>query len=174
MRYRRSPNCERVPLEVTIIGDASSSIKDTSEKKHILQTINDGGLINKVRLLGYQPSSILFSEAYKHHIFISPSITASDGNTEGGAPVSIIEMMATGMPVVSTNHCDIPEVVQYDIKDWLVAEKDVPGFVNRINWLIENPEKWEGFLEFGRKHIEAKFNAIKQGENLAEIYQQVM
>ncbi len=47
----------------------------------------------------------------RHHLFLSPSVTAPDGDSEGGAPVSIIEAAATGMPVVSTTHCDIPQAV---------------------------------------------------------------
>ena len=72
-------------------------------EKHKLQS--------KIRMLGFQPYSVLLEEAYTHHIFLSPSVTASDGDTEGGAPVTLIEMLATGMPIVSTTHCDIPEII---------------------------------------------------------------
>ncbi len=65
--------------------------------------------------MGYQPHSTLFAEAYRHHIFLSPSVTASTGDTEGGAPVSLIEMAATGMLIVSTTHCDIPEVIKHGV-----------------------------------------------------------
>ena len=109
-----------IPLEITIIGDANSNSRDYYEKQKILAVIKNGNLEKITNCLGFQPYSVLFTEAYKNHIFISPSITSSDGNTEGGAPVSIIEMMATGIPVVSTTHCDIPEVVDMvEMTGWL-------------------------------------------------------
>ena len=85
---------QEIPLEITIIGDASE--RGEAEKLQILDTIKTHNLWPKTRMLGYQPHAILLEEAYRHHIFLSPSVTASDGDTEGGLPVSIIEMAATG------------------------------------------------------------------------------
>jgi colanic acid/amylovoran biosynthesis glycosyltransferase len=162
-----------VPVEITIIGDAGSERSSKKEKRRILEMIANNGLQLKTRLLGYQPYSAFFDEAYQHHVFISPSVTASDGDTEGGAPISLIEMMATGMPVVSTLHCDIPEVVRYGIDNWLVEERDVAGLVKKMQWLIENKDDWENFLLAGRRHVAREFNALQQGERLAKIYHDV-
>ncbi len=163
-----------VLLEITIIGDATTGERSQNEKQKIMAILDKRGLNSKTKLLGYQPYSVLFEEAYKNHIFISPSVTAVDGDTEGGAPVSIVEMMATGMPVVSTTHCDIPEVVQYSIEDWLVAERDVDGLVSKLKWLIKNAEKWRTMLDEGRKHVEKEYDARKQGRKLGEMYEKVL
>ena len=163
-----------VPIEITIIGDASSEPRSQQEKIRILNNIEDGNLKSITTMLGFRSHAVFFEEAYKHHVFLSPSVTASDGDTEGGAPVSIIEMMATGMPVISTAHCDIPEVVSYGIPNWLVEERDVSGLVDRLNWLIENWDRWDMFLKTGREHIEREFNAIRQGEQLANYYSETL
>jgi colanic acid/amylovoran biosynthesis glycosyltransferase len=163
-----------VSVEITLIGDADSKLRSRKEKQHILEIINASGLKPRIRLLGYQPYTTFFEEAYKHHVFISPSVTASDGDTEGGAPVALIEMIATGMPVVSTLHCDIPEVVQYGVENWLVDERDVAGLVNRLRWLIENANTWDQFLDVGRRHVEIEFNALVQGKSLAKIYRDAL
>lgn len=163
-----------VPLEITVIGDSTQEDRSRKEKQRIMEIIEKYSLSSTTRLLGFKPFSILFEEAYKHHVFLSPSVTASDGDTEGGAPVSIIEMIATGMPVVSTLHCDIPEVVQYGMKDWLVKERDVAGLVNRLKWLVDHPEGWKKFLTVGRKHIELEFNVIEQGKRLLNYYREVV
>ena len=63
----------------------------------------------------------------KHDVFLAPSVTASNGDTEGGAPVAIIEMAASGMPIVSTRHCDIPSVVLDGVTGLLAAERDSEG-----------------------------------------------
>ena len=96
-------------------------------------------LRSKVRLLGYQPFSVMLEEAYGHHIFLSPSVTASDGDTEGGAPVGIIEMTASGMPVISTTHCDIPEVIQNGVTGLLAEERDVEGLIDNVRAVYSRP-----------------------------------
>jgi colanic acid/amylovoran biosynthesis glycosyltransferase len=163
-----------LPLEITIIGDSDSEQRSKTEKQHILGIIENCGLKSKSRLLGYQPYSVFFEEAYKHHIFISPSVTAADGDTEGGAPISLIEMIATGMPVISTLHCDIPEVVQYGVKDWLVEERDITGLVNKLQWLVKHVDEWEKLLITGRSHVEAEYDARQQGRKLINIYREAL
>ena len=111
---------DHVPLEVTIIGDSGSTAEGVQEKARIMQGIQKHNLTSSVRLLGFQPHRRLLEEAYKHHIFVSPSLTTSNGDCEGGAPVGMIEMAASGMPVVSTRHCDIPEVFGSD-RGYLLA-----------------------------------------------------
>ena len=161
----------KISLEITIIGDANSkNLEEQKEKQKILAAIDKYGLKSKVRLLGYQPHDVLLKEAYQHHIFISPSITASDGDTEGGAPVSIIDMAATGMPIISTTHCDIPEVIINGVTGLLVEERDVVGLKKSLNYLIDNPKLWHEMTSLGRQHIEKEYDARIQGLRLAEIY----
>jgi colanic acid/amylovoran biosynthesis glycosyltransferase len=163
-----------VPLTVTIIGDAYPQPEGIREKRQILQTLADTGLSNRTRLLGFQSNSDVLREAYDHNVFLSPSVTASNGDTEGGAPVTLIEMMATGIPVVSTRHCDIPEVVKYGDDDWLVAERDVDGLVDRLMWLVENRQHWGDRLAMGRSHIVEEFDAVQQGVKLGKLYRSLL
>lgn len=159
-----------VDLEITIIGDAPTGERYRVEKEKILQTLATFHLTERTRLLGYQPHEVLLNEAYQHHIFISPSFTASDGNTEGGAPVSLIEMSATGMPIVSTTHCDIPAVVIHGRSGLLAPERDIDTLVQHLRWLIEHPDQWAEMAAYGRAHIEKEYSAPMQGERLADIY----
>ena len=157
-------------LELTIIGDSDGSMEGEKEKKKIFDLINKYSLNNYVRLMGYMPHNILFEEATKHHIFISPSITAIDGDNEGGVPVTIIEMSASGMPILSTMHCDIPEVVIDSKSGFLVNERDVNSLTKKLEFLILNPKKWQTMGEYGRRHIEAEYNIKKQVNKLEEVY----
>ncbi|MHB8168801.1 MAG: glycosyltransferase [Thermoleophilia bacterium] len=161
---------KRIELEVTIIGDATAEAACREEKRRILSAIERGGLHGSVYLLGYQPYSVFFDEAYRHHIFLSPSVTAADGDTEGGAPVSLIEMAATGMPIVSTEHCDIPEVVIQGETGLLAKERDVEGLVGHLAKLVDDPGSWQPMLAAGRRHVEQEYDVRVQGQRLAEIY----
>ena len=160
----------QVPFEITIIGDANTTPASQAEKARILATLERSGLATGTRLLGYQTHRAVFEQAYRHHIFLSPSVTASDGDTEGGAPVALIEMAATGMPVVSSRHCDIPEVVRDGETGLLAEERDVDGLVQCLDRLLSNPGTWRDMAEAARTHLEREFDARRQAEKLAEIY----
>ena len=137
-------------------------------------TIETFKLQSRVRLLGYQPYSVFFEEAYRHHLFLSPSVSAGDGDTEGGAPLGLIEMAATGMPVLSTTHCDIPSVVHHGVTGYLAAERDVEGLIAGLQWWTAGTQRWPSILEAGRRHIEHDYDAQKQGERLAQIYEKLL
>lgn len=157
-----------VPLEMTLIGDARSEERSQKEKRLILETMSRLGL--KVQMLGYQPHSRLFEESYRHHVFLSPSVTSADGDTEGGAPVSLIEMAATGMLIVSSRHADIPSVIVDGETGLLADERDSEGLYQHLKWLVTHPERWDGMLLAGRAHVEREYDAAVQGERLAALY----
>lgn len=162
------------PLDITIIGDEHGEPRTIREKQRILEAIERGGLSDCTRLLGYQPHRVVMDEARQHHVFLSPSVTASDGDTEGGAPVTLIEMSASGMMMVSTTHCDIPGVILDGKTGWLAPERDVDSLVECLRWIVAHPDGWLDMQRAGRAHIEAEFDATRQGERLAEIYRELV
>jgi len=165
---------DRVDLAVTLIGDASPHLRNQEEKRRILAAIDEGGFGDSITLLGYQPYARLLQEAYEHHLFLSPSVHAEDGDTEGGAPVTIIEMAATGMPVVSTRHCDIPEVILQDVGGLLADEHSPDQLAEHLIRLAENPESWEPMATAARRHLEQHYDMHRQGKTLAGIYRSVL
>ena len=161
---------KHVPLEVTIIGEATREDRSQAERTKILVTITKHGMRERVRLLGFQPQCVLWDEAYRHHLFLSPSVTAADGDTEGGAPVAIIEMAASGMPVISTTHCDIPEVLQPARDRFLAPERDPAGLADRMRDLLENWQSLHATLQAQRHYIEKQYDTREQGSRLAGHY----
>jgi len=157
-------------IEVTLVGDAGRSQREVDYKKEITTLIRNRTIAHKINYLGFLPYPAFLEEAKNNHIFLSPSIHPSDGETEGGAPVALIEMSAYGMPIVSTFHCDIPEVVIDGESGFLVPEKDTDGLAERLEHLINHPELWETMGRAGRKYIEAEFNIVTQAARLETIY----
>jgi len=156
-------------IELTIIGDAPDS---DMEKKKILQALQNNNLLQKTKLLGYLSHDAMINESYNHHLFIQPSITASDGDTEGGAPVSIIEMMATGMPVISTYHCDIPDIMPAEFHHYLLApERDAEALFNCIKFLLEHHSDIGYIQSKSREYVERRHNVVSQVAMLKAIYQ---
>ena len=163
-----------VPVLLTIIGDAGQEPESQQEKARIFTALERSGLKEHTRLLGYQSHQAMLQEAYDHHLFLQPSITAQDGDTEGGAPVGIIEMLATGMPVVATTHCDIPEVVGPAFAHLLAPERDVLKLAECIKSLLAKPGSWASLVREGRKHIECEYHRSRQAERLSEHYNEIL
>jgi colanic acid/amylovoran biosynthesis glycosyltransferase len=162
-------------LRLTVIGDARPNYPDEQAiKQTLLEIIKLEGLDAHVDFWGYQPHPVLIEAFYSHHILISPSVQASAGDNEGGSPVTITEASATGMPVLSTFHCDIPEVILNEQSGYLVPERDVDALVQRLEQMVTSPEKWEGMGRAGRAHIEKNFNANTQAHWLEHHYSSLL
>lgn len=161
-------------LKLTIIGDARADENEQAIKKKLLALVAQYQIQDKVTFTGYQPYDVLYKFFYDNHIFLSPSVQAKDGDNEGGAPVTIIEASASGMPVVSTKHCDIPSVIIENISGFLSDEKDVVSLVNNLRILIENNELWPIMGSSGRKHIEQEYNLKKTIASLENKYEEVL
>lgn len=79
-------------------------------------------------------------------------------------PITLIEMMVSGMPDISMFQFDILEVVQYRAKNSLVEERDGSGLVDRKQWLVQHPDEQAKLLRVGRKHVEVEFNVAARQE----------
>ena len=125
----------------------------------------------KVFFLGEQPPGYIREEMWVNHILLAPSKTGSDGSGED-TPLALIEAQASGMPVISTYHAGIPEVVQEGITGALVSEGDWRTLAEKMEQLTSNPDRWGDMGVAGRKNIEADYNIIKETEKLEILYQQ--
>ena len=68
-------------------------------------------------------------------------MTSQNGDSEG-IPGAIVEALACGLPVLSTRHSGIPEVVQDGESGLLVPERDVNALAEKLEYLIEHPDLW--------------------------------
>jgi colanic acid/amylovoran biosynthesis glycosyltransferase len=119
--------------------------------------------------LPHQEIKRLLDEA---HIFVLPSVTAADGDMEG-IPVSIMEAMAMGLPVVSTRHSGIPELVVDGNSGRLVDEKDVPALSSAMEELASSPDLVGTMGSQGRMIIEQGYNERSQARSLKQSLQQL-
>ncbi|HEY9838594.1 MAG TPA: glycosyltransferase, partial [Vampirovibrionales bacterium] len=84
------------------------------------------------------------------------------------------EAMAMGLPVISTYHGGIPELVQDGISGFLVPERDAQGLAQKIKLLIEHPEWWFQLGEAGRREVEKNYNINTLNDRLVDIYHQAL
>lgn len=126
------------------------------------------GLADCVTLHGAQTRDQVRQILARSQLFLSPSVTASDGDQEG-TPTAIMEAMAVGLPVISTQHSGIPEVVKDGVSGFLVPEWDVEQLAARIAWLVAHPECWESLGRAGRRIVESDFNIERLNDDLSRI-----
>lgn len=159
MAWQRRP----FEFEVVLIGEGP-------EEPKILAAIGEVGLEDRVILRGALPYSEVVAELGRCHLLLQTSRRAADGDTEGGAPVILLDAQAAGLPVVATRHADIPEYVRDGESGLLAPEGDVEGLAECILELVGAPERWAGMGRAGRKHVEEHYNAATQAGRLEEIY----
>jgi colanic acid/amylovoran biosynthesis glycosyltransferase len=161
-------------VSLTVIGDAGKDEEGQQTKREIMDVIASNGLSERIAMLGLRPLEELRRAYYDHHIFLSPSVQAADGDNEGGAPVTLIEAAATGMPAVATHHCDIPEVVRDGIGGLLAPERDTDALVRHLTAFIENPQLVNEMGVGARHHVEAEYDARRQADKLEQIYDHLL
>jgi colanic acid/amylovoran biosynthesis glycosyltransferase len=93
-------------------------------------------------------------------LFVQHSRIASDGDSEG-TPVAIVEASSAGLPVVSTIHAGIIDVVVNNETGFLVEEGDIEGMTTKIIELLDSAELSEKFGMAGKTYIKENFT-LKQ------------
>jgi colanic acid/amylovoran biosynthesis glycosyltransferase len=153
---------EKINFIVDIVGDGPL-------KQQIMEIIHSGKLNERVKLHGYQAYEYFINLSYDCDIFLQASKTSVTNDKEG-TPMSIVDVMATGMPVVSTKHSDIPEIVKDGQTGFLAEEDSISSFENAILKMMDNIQEISEYSTRSRVWIEENFNVKKQSSRLTSIY----
>jgi colanic acid/amylovoran biosynthesis glycosyltransferase len=162
--------CRDFPAARLLLIIGGRTPKENEIASKMSRFIEDKGIGGRVHWSGFLSYDAYLASIRSAHIFLQPSVRAEDGDAEGGAPVTITELSASGMPVVATRHCDIPEVVLDGKSGLLAEEKDVTGLAGHLATLCASPGKWMDMGRAGRLHIEERFDIRKQGKELECYY----
>ena len=130
-------------------------------EQYLLSVANNIGFRKEIVWLGVQPYRKVIEELQKCDILIQPSVTADNGDSEGGAPTIILEAQACGVPIISTAHADIPYITSPNESALLSPERDVDLLTENIRHLFNNSEIWSRMGKMGREHVE-KYHDVKK------------
>ncbi|MEJ2080515.1 MAG: glycosyltransferase, partial [Acidobacteriota bacterium] len=155
-----------VPIEYVLVGDGRL-------RGQLEQLVDDLGIRRAVRFTGYLSDLELDKEYDKSHIFLLPSVTASNGDMEGQALV-LQEAQARGIPVVSTRHNGIPEGVAEGKSAILVPERDHFALARTIESLIEDHDCWPAMGRAGRQLVEECFKQELLIKSLESLYRRII
>ena len=106
---------------------------------------------------------------YFSHIFLHPSETGRDGNQEG-VPNSMLEAMASGLPVFATRHGGIPEAIENNVSGLLVNERDDRALADGLIETAKSPDRLLAMGRVASESVTKNFNQTEQTRLLEEIY----
>jgi colanic acid/amylovoran biosynthesis glycosyltransferase len=109
----------------------------------------------------------------RSHIFVHPSQTGQDGNQEG-IPNSMLEAMATGLPVFATVHGGIPEAIENGVTGALVPERDKEALARALLDAAQHPDFLSRIARSGSESVRKNFELEQQARRLEEIYLRVI
>jgi colanic acid/amylovoran biosynthesis glycosyltransferase len=126
-------------------------------------------LAGAVDFVGFVSQEKLRELFYSSHIFVHPSETGRDGNQEG-VPNSMLEAMASGLPVFATRHGGIPEAVEDNVSGILVNERDHRALGDALIDCAKDSARLAAMGHAASESVAKKFSQANQTRWLEEIY----
>jgi colanic acid/amylovoran biosynthesis glycosyltransferase len=138
-------------------------------KPELEATIAGLGLESAVELSGFLSQPDLAALYAGSHVVLHPSEMPPDQNQEG-VPNSMLEAMATGLPVLATTHGGIPEAVTHERTGLLVDERDVEALFRAMCRMTEETDLLQQLGRAASLAVREEFEHRKQIENLEGYY----
>ena len=137
-------------LECHIVGEGPL-------REELEEQIQQLSLQGTVTLYGSLPHQEVIEQYQQAAAFVLPAVIGGDGDRDG-IPNVILEAMAMELPVVSTLHSGIPEVVQDGVNGLLVPPADEAALADAIAKLLNSPELRFRLGRSGRQMVTEKFD----------------
>lgn len=131
------------------------------------------GLDEYVKFLGSLDDESLNRELGRASVFVLPCIKARNGDMDG-LPLSAMEAMAVGIPVISTNISGIPELIENGREGFLVEPESEDQLAGAIRKLLDNKALRNEMGKNGKKKIEKDYNIHKEVKKLIGVWSEII
>ncbi len=155
-------NAAHPKARLTIVGDGPLRAK-------LRRLAVDLGIGQAVDFLDALPPEEVAERMRQAAMLVAPSLTARDGDSEG-LPNVVVEAMASGLPVVASDHGGIAEAVADGLSGFLIPEGAVELLSRHIGALLADPDLRARMGTAGRAIACEKFDIIQQMAHLEERY----
>lgn len=149
---------QRGNLLLALVGDGET-------RQEVEQQVRALGIGDHVLFLGSQERVPEFLRAMD--VFVLPSMRE-------GAPVSVLEAMACGVPTVATDVGGVREIIEDGVNGRVVPPRDHEALAEALLWLLERPEALRKFAAAGPEEVGRRFSREVMCRNYRQIYEQVM
>jgi colanic acid/amylovoran biosynthesis glycosyltransferase len=142
--------------------------------QHELEMLAGGlGILRDVHFVGFLSQPKLLQLYASSQMFLHPSEISPNQDQEG-VPNSVLEAMATGLPVVATRHGGIPEAVDHGRTGFLVAEEDHVELANAMQLITSSPALLRQMGERAHSTIVERFGQDAQIDQLESYYEEAI
>jgi len=140
-------------------------VGDGPDRDAIEQRAHDLGVVRDTLFLGYQEDVAPFYSAFD--AFVLPSANE-------GTPVTAIEALAAGRPVVATRVGGVPDVVRDGEDGFLVEAGDVEGLAERLAALAADPGLRQQMGEAGRTRVFPRYAVARLVDDVDQLYRSLL
>lgn len=155
-------------VEFTFIGDY-----ETAYGKTVKNLIQEHQIERFFKFENAIPYHEIHDKIGNYDAFFHFSKYALDGDCEGGAPTILLDAQAVGIPILSTNHCDIPRYISNYANQFLVSEGNLDEIYHLLSKYINKELDTGRIVKEGRKHVEVNFSINKNAALLVDTYHNV-
>lgn len=149
-------------VTLTLVGDGPL-------EPELRRRADELGLAARVDFVGEKNQAGVLEELARADVLVAPSVTAASGDKEG-IPNVAKEAMACALPVLSTLHGGIPELIEDGVSGFLVPERDVQALAERLTLLASRPDLRAKLGAAGREKVAAEFDSKRLNVELVELY----
>ncbi|HHT25635.1 MAG TPA: glycosyltransferase family 4 protein [Firmicutes bacterium] len=129
------------------------------------QVAQETGLTERVRFLGYRDDIATLLQCAD--IFVLPSYSE-------GMPLTVLEAMAAGKPIVATRVGGIPELIEHDVTGVLVEPRQPRILAAALHHLAQDPARRERLSRAAKTHVTTHFTDTEMVRRLLLVYQQLL
>jgi colanic acid/amylovoran biosynthesis glycosyltransferase len=131
----------------------------------------DLGIADELSFPGFLPQTELRALYAESHFFLHPSELGTDGDQEG-VPNSMLEAMASGLPILATLHGGIPEAVEHGVSGFLVDERDHAALANAMIALARDEPLLAAVSQAAAARVRGGFDLTTQARLLESYYRE--
>jgi len=147
------------PTRLVVVGDGR-------ERPALRELAAQRGVADRVTFCGAQPTDVVAEYLAAADAFVFPT------ERDEGAPLVLVEAMASGAPVIATNIEQIAEVVDRDqVNGFLVPARDARAVADVLRALIADPERARNVGEAGRERILDEYTIERMVERCVAVYE---
>lgn len=142
-------------------------------RRQLLRLINQCRAGHAIKLLGWGNHDEVAKLLKTADIFLLPSLTDRTGNEEG-IPNALKEAMAVGVPVISTHHAGIAELVEHGTSGFLVQPGNAVALAEKIEYLIKHQQERADMGLAARAIVEREYDTDILNDQLITLFYKLL
>lgn len=103
-------------------------------------------------------------------LLVAASRTARNGDSEGGAPTSILDAQATGVIAVGSDHADLPYLIQHEVTGFVARRGSPNSIADAISHAVAESGRWPSVAQAAYDQVLARHSPVALKHRLEKLY----